>query len=129
LLPGSARAMRRMGKITGRSDDMLIIRGVNVFPTQIEEILLRHDALCGHYQLQISRDDHLDKVDVLVEVRHELSDTLSNAQRAHISSAVAHEIKSGVGISVEVHVLETGRIERTLVGKARRVIDKRKKTD
>ena len=129
LLPGSARVMRRMGKITGRSDDMLIIRGVNVFPTQIEEILLRHEALCGHYQLQISRDNHLDQVDVLVEVRHELSDTLSKAQRAHISSAVAHEIKSGVGISVEVHVLETGRIERTLVGKARRVIDKRKQAD
>lgn len=125
LLPGSACAMRRIGKITGRSDDMLIIRGVNVFPTQIEEILLGHKSLCGHYQLQISRDGTMDALTVRVEVRHELSDLLSRAQRAAIAAVVRHQIKSGIGVTAEVEVLETDRIERTLVGKARRVVDKR----
>lgn len=125
LLPGSACAMRRLGKITGRSDDMLIIRGVNVFPSQIEEILLRHGALCGHYQLQISRVGHLDKLDVLAEVRHDLSDTLTRNERGAIAAEVVHEIKCGIGVTAEVQVLESGRIERTQVGKARRVIDRR----
>lgn len=125
LFRGTARTMRRMGKITGRSDDMLIIRGVNVFPSQIEEILLGNEALCGHYQLQLSREDHMDRLDVLVEVRHELSDRLSRAQRDAIAADVRHRIKSGVGVTAEVQVLETDMIERTLVGKAKRVIDKR----
>ena len=127
LLPGTARTMRRIGKITGRSDDMLIIRGVNVFPTQIEEILLRHDSLCGHYQLQITRPGHMDELTVLAEVRHDLSDGLNDAQRSKIAAEVRHEIKSRVGVSADVHVVETGRIERTQVGKAKRVIDKRPK--
>nr|NMF95786.1 phenylacetate--CoA ligase [Aromatoleum toluolicum] len=128
LLPGTARTMRRIGKITGRSDDMLIIRGVNVFPTQIEEILLRHDSLCGHYQLQITRPSHMDELTVLAEVRHDLSDGLNDAQRSKIAAEVRHEIKSRVGVSADVHVVETGRIERTQVGKAKRVIDKRPKS-
>ena len=128
LLPGTARTMRRIGKITGRSDDMLIIRGVNVFPTQIEEILLRHDSLCGHYQLQITRPGHMDELTVLAEVRHDLSDGLNDAQRSKIAAEVRHEIKSRVGVSADVHVVETGRIERTQVGKAKRVIDKRPKS-
>ncbi|MBD5805272.1 Phenylacetate-coenzyme A ligase [Azoarcus sp. Aa7] len=127
LLPGTARTMRRIGKITGRSDDMLIIRGVNVFPTQIEEILLRNDSLCGHYQLQITRPGHMDELTVLAEVRHDLSDGLNDAQRSKIAAEVRHEIKSRVGVSADVHIVETGRIERTQVGKAKRVIDKRPK--
>jgi phenylacetate-CoA ligase len=127
LLPGTARTMRRIGKITGRSDDMLIIRGVNVFPTQIEEILLKHEALCGHYQLQISREHHMDEMTVLAEVRHDLSEVLNERQRAAIATVIRHEIKSGIGVSADVHVLESGRIERTQIGKAKRVIDKRPK--
>ncbi|NMG44252.1 phenylacetate--CoA ligase [Aromatoleum toluvorans] len=127
LLPGTARTMRRMGKITGRSDDMLIIRGVNVFPTQIEEIILRHDSLCGHYQLQITRPGHMDELTVLAEVRHDLSDGLNDAQRSKIAAEVRHEIKSRVGVTADIQIVDTGRIERTQVGKAKRVIDKRPK--
>ena len=127
LLPGTARTMRRIGKITGRSDDMLIIRGVNVFPTQVEEILLKHEALCGHYQLQITREHHMDELTVLAEVRHDLSDVLNERQRGAIATEVRHQIKSCIGVSADVHVLETGRIERTQIGKAKRVVDKRPK--
>jgi phenylacetate-coenzyme A ligase PaaK-like adenylate-forming protein len=73
--------MRRMEKITGRSDDMLIIRGVNVFPTQIEEILLKNPNLCAQYQLMVARDGHLDTLDVYVEVKPDLSDKVSEARR------------------------------------------------
>lgn len=128
LLPGSARTMRRIGKITGRSDDMLIIRGVNVFPTQIEEILLRHDALCGHYQLHVSRSQHMDELAVLAELRHDLCDEIGASRRAAIAAEIRQQIKSGIGVSADVQVLESGRIERTLVGKAKRVIDNRLKT-
>jgi phenylacetate-CoA ligase len=127
LLPGTARSMRRMEKITGRSDDMLIIRGVNVFPTQIEEILLKNPNLCAQYQLQVSREGHLDKLDVYVEVRSDLSNSLSEAQRGEIGVAVQHHIKSLVGVTADVHVVETDKVERTLVGKAKRVIDRRPK--
>jgi phenylacetate-CoA ligase len=127
LLPGTARTMRRMEKITGRSDDMLIIRGVNVFPTQIEEILLKHPKLCAQYQLQVTRDSHLDKLDVYVEVRADLSDQINEHQRNEIGAEIEHRIKVLVGVSSTVHVVETDKVERTLVGKARRVIDKRPK--
>ena len=127
LLPGTARTMRRMEKITGRSDDMLIIRGVNVFPTQIEEILLKHPKLCAQYQLQVTRDGHLDKLDVYVEVRADLSDRITEQQRKEIGGEVEHRIKVLVGVSSTVHVVETDKVERTLVGKARRVIDRRPK--
>ncbi|MCL2345812.1 MAG: phenylacetate--CoA ligase [Desulfobulbus sp.] len=125
LLPGTARSMRRMGKITGRSDDMLIIRGVNVFPTQIEEILLRNPNLCAQYQLQVSREGHMDTLDVYVEVRQDLSDRTSEKEMAAIAADARHHIKNQVGITTNVHVLPTGKIERTQVGKAKRVIDKR----
>ena len=127
LLPGTARTMRRMEKITGRSDDMLIIRGVNVFPTQIEEILLKNPNLCAQYQLQVSREGHLDQLDVYVEVRADLSDSIGEARRREIGADVRHHIKALVGVSADVHVVETDRVERTLVGKARRVIDRRPK--
>ncbi len=125
LLPGTARTMRRMGKITGRSDDMLIIRGVNVFPTQIEEVLLRHPMLCAQYQLRLSREGHLDRLDVYVEVKPELSEASTEAQRAQAALEATQRIKDLVGVTATVHVVETERIERTLVGKARRVIDQR----
>jgi phenylacetate-CoA ligase len=125
LMPGTARPMRRMAKITGRSDDMLIIRGVNVFPTQIEEILLKNPNLCGQYQLHVSRDGHLDKLDVYVEVKPELSARLTEAKRAEIGAEVQHQIKVMVGVTADLHVVETEKVERTLVGKAKRVVDKR----
>jgi phenylacetate-CoA ligase len=127
LLPGTARPMRRMEKITGRSDDMLIIRGVNVFPTQIEEILLKNPNLCAQYQLMVARDGHLDTLDVYVEVKPDLSDKVSEARRREIGAEVEHHIKVMVGVSSTVHVVETDKVERTLVGKAKRVIDRRPK--
>ncbi|MBB4197891.1 phenylacetate--CoA ligase [Rhodoblastus sphagnicola] len=123
LSPGKG-AMRRMDKITGRSDDMLIIRGVNLFPTQIEEIVLKHATLSGHYQLHVTREGRMDELTVLVEVKPELSDADPDWREA-IGREVAHDIKSQIGVSAKVAVLETDSIERTLVGKARRVIDKR----
>ena len=116
-----------MEKITGRSDDMLIIRGVNVFPTQIEEILLKNPNLCAQYQLQVSREGHLDKLDVYVEVKPDLSAKLSESRRKEIGADVKHHIKAMVGVSADIHVVETDKVERTLVGKAKRVIDHRPK--
>jgi phenylacetate-CoA ligase len=127
LLPGTARVMRRMDKITGRSDDMLIIRGVNVFPTQIEEVLLKNPNLCAQYQIQITREGHLDELDVFVELQPELSGHVEAAQREAIGHDVAHHIKSLIGVTAKIHVLGTDKIERTVVGKAKRVIDKRPK--
>jgi phenylacetate-CoA ligase len=126
-MPGTARSMRRMGKITGRTDDMLIIRGVNVFPTQIEEVLLKNPKLCAQYQLQLSREGHLDRLDVYVEIKPELSKVIDEAERKRIGAESAHHIKALIGVTADVHVVETDKIERTLVGKARRVIDKRPK--
>ena len=121
LLPPTSRAFRRMGKIVGRSDDMLIIRGVNVFPTQIEEIVLAHGKLSGQYQILVARDGNLDKV----TVRCELQPGVSTAERTDITGWVRHRIKTLVGISCDIDVLNPDSIERTLVGKARRVIDQR----
>ena len=121
LLPPTARAMRRMGKIVGRSDDMLIIRGVNVFPTQIEELILQNGALSGQYQLVITRDGKLDEMQVLCEL---LPDQAS-ADRPAIASGLQSRIKTLIGVSTTVSVGAPESIERTLVGKARRVIDKR----
>ena len=125
LLPGTARGMRRMAKITGRSDDMLIIRGVNVFPTQIEEILLRNPNLCAQYQIQVTREGHLDELDVFVELQPERSAEVEMAQREAIGREVAHHIKALIGVTAKIHVVGTEMIERTVVGKAKRVIDKR----
>jgi phenylacetate-CoA ligase len=121
LLPPTSRSMRRMGKIVGRSDDMLIIRGVNVFPTQIEEIVLKHGQLSGQYQLVVTRDGHLDAV----QVRCELLPTASiSAQEAQ--AWLTERIKTLAGITTQVSVEVPNSIERTLVGKARRVVDLRK---
>ncbi len=127
LLPGTACNMRRMEKITGRSDDMLIIRGVNVFPTQIEEQLLKNPNLTAQYQLRLSREGHLDQLAIHVELRQEVSGTLPQNSIRTIEAEVRNHIKSLIGISTEVRVLEAGCIERTLVGKARRVVDLRPK--
>ncbi len=123
LLPPSARSMRRMGKIVGRSDDMLIIRGVNLFPTQIEEIVLAHGALGGQYQLVVTRDGLLDKLEVLCE----LLPAQSSADPMAVGRDLQERIKTLTGVSTSVRVGQPESIERTLVGKARRVIDQRKK--
>ena len=126
LLPPTARSFRRMGKIVGRSDDMLIIRGVNVFPTQIEEIVLQAERLSGQYQIVVSRDGALDEVAVRTELNIANADA-PQAQRAEVAQWLSRRIKTRVGISTTVEVLPPGAIERTLVGKARRVIDQRPK--
>jgi phenylacetate-CoA ligase len=120
LLPPTARAMRRIEKITGRSDDMLIIRGVNVFPTQVEELILREAGLVAHYQLEIARPAHLDELTVLVERAPGAGAADGDAAGARL----AHSIKDLVGVSAAVRVVAPGGIERS-VGKARRVVDKR----
>jgi len=126
LLPPTARSFRRIAKITGRSDDMLIVRGVNVFPTQIEEIVLQNERLSGQYQIVVSRDGILDEVQVRCELR-EASARLSSAEVGNVGSWLAHRIKTLVGVSCKVTVEAPGSIERTLVGKARRVVDRRPK--
>jgi phenylacetate-CoA ligase len=123
LLPPTARSMRRMGKIVGRSDDMLIIRGVNVFPTQIEELVLQHGQLGGQYQLVVTRQGPLDELQVLCE----LLPAHAQADRAAIAGVLQQRIKTLIGVSTTVSVGAPDSIERTLVGKARRVIDKRPK--
>ena len=120
LLPGTARSMRRMEKITGRTDDMMIVRGVNVFPTQVEELLMKVDALAGHYQIVLTRDGRMDEMEVLVEAR---PDTGREARTA-AAAGLGQQIKDRIGISAKISVLEPGGVERSL-GKARRVIDKR----
>jgi len=127
LLPGTARSMRRMAKITGRSDDMLIIRGVNVFPSQIEELILKHPELTPVYQLHVDKDGPMDKLDVYAEVRMELLDQIGRLGMEKIGKELQHNIKSYVGVSCDVHVVEEGKVERTIVGKAKRVVDKRPK--
>ncbi|MEO5764953.1 MAG: phenylacetate--CoA ligase PaaK [Casimicrobiaceae bacterium] len=122
LLPPTARAMRRMEKITGRSDDMLIIRGVNVFPTQIEELILREPALAPHYQLEIARPKNLDELTVLVE----RAPAAGAADGEAAAASLAQRIKNLIGVTAAVNVLPAGAIERSL-GKAKRVVDKRPK--
>ncbi|MDP4299206.1 phenylacetate--CoA ligase PaaK [Leptothrix discophora] len=121
LLPPTSRSMRRIGKIVGRSDDMLIIRGVNVFPTQIEEIVLQHGQLAGQYQLIVTRDAHLDELEVRCERLVGASEQVSQ----EAASWLQQRIKTLVGVTARVVVGEPDSIERTLVGKARRVVDKR----
>ncbi len=127
LLPPTARAFRRIGKISGRSDDMLIIRGVNVFPTQIEEQVLRDPRLSGNYQVVVTRDGHLDNLEVRCEVQRELSGQLRKADIQAIGKELRRRIKTLVGVSTQVSVMEFDTIPRTQVGKARRVLDKRQK--
>ncbi|CAM3229949.1 phenylacetate--CoA ligase PaaK [Cupriavidus taiwanensis] len=127
LLPPTSRSMRRIGKITGRSDDMLIIRGVNVFPSQIEELILKAPALAPQYQLVVTRDGHLDKLEVRVEARPERSASLSADDRAALERDLKDQIKTYVGVTTRVQVVAAEGIERTTVGKARRVVDMRPK--
>jgi len=118
LLPPTARSMRRIAKITGRSDDMLIIRGVNVFPTQIEEAILRCVGLAPHFYLEVTRDKNLDDMTVHVESQ-------AGADAARAARELAHCVKTLVGISVRVNVLAPGGVERSQ-GKAKRIVDRRK---
>jgi len=120
LLPGTARSMRRMEKVTGRSDDMIILRGVNVFPTQIEELVLARDDLSGHYQIELTRDGRMDAMLVRVEARPDSFGTTD------AGPALAATIKNRVGVTATVQIVPPGGIERSL-GKARRVIDRRPK--
>jgi phenylacetate-CoA ligase len=123
LLAPTSRSFRRIGKITGRSDDMLIIRGVNVFPSQIEELILKQAKLSGHYLLEVARDGHLDSITVNVEMKPEFG-IATAAEKEYVAHELQHHIKSYIGISTQVRIVEVGGIERS-VGKAKRVIDKR----
>ena len=127
LLAPTSRSFRRIGKITGRSDDMLIIRGVNVFPTQIEEQILRDQRLSGNYQVVVTRDGHLDNLEVRCEVQRELSGKLSATDIQAISKELQHRIKTIIGVSTKITVMEFDAIPRTQVGKAKRVLDERPK--
>jgi phenylacetate-CoA ligase len=123
LLPGTARSHRRMEKVTGRSDDMMIVRGVNVFPTQIEELLMRCEQLSPHYQIELTREERLDVMRILVEARPDCTD---NAARKNEGDALAAHIRNMIGIGAEIIVGDPGAVERS-AGKARRIIDKRPK--
>ncbi len=125
LLAPTARSFRRMDKITGRSDDMLIIRGVNVFPSQIEELILKMPKLAPHYVLEVSRPGHLDELDVLVEMKPEFAQAPAAEQDA-AAKELQHHVKSYIGVSTTVRVVNQGGIERS-IGKAKRIIDKRPK--
>jgi phenylacetate-CoA ligase len=120
LLPPTARSMRRMGRINGRSDDMLIIRGVNVFPSQVEELILQMPALAPHYQLVVTRDGHLDALAVHCELREGGADDTDALTRD-----LQHRIKTYIGVTTAITLLPPQGIERSLTGKARRVVDKR----
>ncbi len=126
LLPPTARSMRRMGKIVGRSDDMLIIRGVNMFPTQIEELVLQEPLLSGQYQIVVTREGPLDEVLVRCEMQPG-ADMGDVSARDGIARHLQHRIKTLIGVSTRIDIGAPDSIERTLVGKARRVIDKRPK--
>ena len=123
LLPGTARSMRRMEKVTGRSDDMLIIRGVNVFPTQIEELILGQDSLSPHYVLELRRENHLDALDVVVEVKPDREASLAES-KASYAEDLTRAIKSHVGVAARVRVVAVGTVARSM-GKAKRIIDLR----
>ncbi|MCR6490591.1 phenylacetate--CoA ligase [Amycolatopsis sp. OK19-0408] len=123
LRPGTARpAFRRMDKVTGRTDDLIILRGVNVFPTQIEEIVLRTEGLSPHFQLVRSTRGRLDHLTVLVEARHDAS----GAMRSEAAAALVSQVKDGVGVTVSVDVVDPDTLERSM-GKMRRIVDQRER--
>jgi len=126
LLPPTARAMRRMGRISGRSDDMLIIRGVNVFPSQVEAQILQMPALAPHYQLVVTRVGHLDALAVLCELRADVAGNVADDVDV-LARELQHRIKTHIGVTTSVQLLPAQGIERSLTGKARRVVDKRPK--
>jgi phenylacetate-CoA ligase len=121
LLPGTARSMRRMEKVTGRSDDMIILRGINVFPTQIEEQILKCGGLAPHFLLEVDRRDRMDVLTAIVEAR---PGAAGAAERAAEAEALAHHVKSTVGVSILVRVVDPGAVKRS-EGKAKRVLDLR----
>jgi phenylacetate-CoA ligase len=123
LLPPTARSMRRMGRITGRSDDMLIIRGVNVFPSQIEELVLRQPELSPQYLIEVTRDGHLDALVVRVELA--AGQAIDATVRAAAAQALRRNVKAYVGITVDVRVCEPNELPRS-TGKAQRVVDRRR---
>ena len=123
LMPGTARSMRRMEKITGRSDDMMIVRGVNVFPTQIEELILRDERLAPHFVIELRREERLDEMTVKVEARAGADD----ATRAACSRDLAHQIKALIGVTATVDTVASGGVERS-AGKAKRIVDLRGKS-
>jgi phenylacetate-CoA ligase len=120
LLPGTARPMRRMAKVTGRSDDMMIVRGVNVFPTQIEELILRTPELTPHFQCVLTRPGRLDELTVVVERRPDAP----SADATAAAGALAAAVKSAIGVTVAVDVVDPGAVERS-AGKMRRIVDRR----
>jgi len=120
LLPGTARTMRRMQRITGRSDDMIILRGVNLFPTQIEELILRIPALSPHFQLQLSRPGRMDALTVRVERRPDTTSADAEAASVQLSAL----IKNTIGVTASVAVQAPDTTERSS-GKMRRIIDER----
>ncbi|GHA93214.1 phenylacetate--CoA ligase PaaK [Streptomyces termitum] len=123
LLPGTARpAFRRMEKVTGRSDDMIIVRGVNLFPTQIEEIVLRTPAVAPHFQLRLTREDRLDVLTVWAEARADATPE----QREAAARSIARAVKDGIGVAASVEVVDPETLERS-VGKIRRIVDLREK--
>jgi len=136
LLPGTARNMRRMARVTGRSDDMMIVRGVNVFPTQVEELILKVPGLAAHYQIVLTREGRMDEMEVLVEaaessVAASVAHTAAGPRhpqpaRQAAAAELEHHIKSRIGVTAKVTVADPGAVERSQ-GKARRVIDKRPK--
>jgi phenylacetate-CoA ligase len=122
LLPGTARSMRRMEKIVGRSDDMMIVRGVNVFPSQIEELILKDARLSPHFVIELRRTERLDAITVVVEARPGIGE----AEWAAANRDLAHHIKNQIGVTAEVKAVKPGAVERS-AGKAKRVIDLRQK--
>jgi phenylacetate-CoA ligase len=122
LLPPTARSFRRIGRITGRTDDMLIIRGVNLFPSQIEELILKTAKLAPHYQLVVSRQKHLDDLTVRVEMKPELA--CDSGLREIAAAELRHRIKALIGINTKIEVMDTGGVERS-AGKAKRIVDLR----
>jgi phenylacetate-CoA ligase len=125
LMAPTARSMRRMAKITGRSDDMLIIRGVNVFPTQIEELICKIPKLAPHYLLEVDKQGHLDTLTVKVEINAEVDVGRHPEQKQALGKELQHHIKSLIGVSATVFVGEPFSIERVTIGKAKRVVDRR----
>ncbi|MFB8085597.1 phenylacetate--CoA ligase PaaK [Streptomyces sp. NPDC055992] len=120
LLPGTARVFRRMEKVTGRSDDLVILRGVNLFPTQIEEIVLRTPGVSPHFQLRLTREGRLD----VLTVRAEARPGATPEQRAAAAASVTAAVKDGIGVSVGVEILDPETLERSM-GKFRRIVDER----
>ncbi|MFF8693830.1 phenylacetate--CoA ligase PaaK [Streptomyces sp. NPDC015144] len=120
LLPGTARVFRRMEKVTGRSDDLVILRGVNLYPTQIEEIVLRTPGVSPHFQLRLTREGRLDVLTVRAEARAQAAPE----QRTAAAASIAAAVKDGIGVSVGVEIVDPETLERS-VGKFRRIVDER----